>query len=207
MEVVILGIGNYAEVMIELCEELELSIYNLYHFNSTRNGENIGDYTIAGSYQDFIDLDNKNLDVVVAIGDNLIRETWLNKMRNLGYNTPTLIHPSAYISKSAQIGNAVYIHPRAFVWSRSVVSNSVIISPNATISHHAKVGSGCLISANSVVGSYVTLGERILVGINAGIISKKISIGSDSIIGGNAMVLENFPKNSVIIGTPGKILK
>lgn len=208
MKISILGIGNYSEVVMELCKETGHEIDSLFHFDSSRNGEKIDGYQIKGDYQDFITNyeEGTKINVVVGIGDNSTRCKWLNLLREKGFNTINLIHPTAYISPSATIGSGVYIHASSFVWTKSYIGNNVIISPKAMVAHHVSVGEGCLISANSVVGSYVTLEKRITVGINAGIISKMINIGSDSIIGANSMVLKSFPKDSVIIGTPGKRL-
>ena len=204
LKIAIFGIGNYSEVMVELCLELNLTITGLYHFDSSRNGEMFCGFEILGDYNDFITSNEKTTGVVVAVGDNKTRDYWLNKLFDLGYSIPNLIHPTAHISKSVRIGNGVYIHPRAFIWSGCEIANNVIISPNATIAHHVKIGDGCLISANATVGSYVQLGRRVLVGLNSGIISKNILIDDDSVIGANAMVLKNFPKNSKIVGTPAK---
>jgi len=203
MKVVILGIGNYAEPMIELCIECGHSIQGLYHFNKERTGEKVLDYEILGDYQDFIDNNNQG-NVVVAVGNNKIRNEKLNFFRDLGYYTISLIHPTAYVSNSAILGTGVYIHARAFVWTKTQIANNVIISPNAMVAHHVKIGEGCLISANSMVGSYVNVKERVMIGINAGIVSKALTIGSDAIIGANSMVINNVEPNDVMVGTPSK---
>ena len=203
MEVVVLGIGNYSEVIIELCLDIGHDIEALYHFDSSRNNEKIMGYKIQGSYKDFL-IEPKKSAVVVAIGDNILRAKWLNQLRNKGYFTPSLIHPLAYISPSSQIGSAVYIHANSFIWTKVKIFNNVIISPHAVVAHHTTIGEASHISANSTIGAYVTIEENVLVGINAGIISKPINIGANSILGANSMIVGNVPKNAIMIGTPGK---
>lgn len=204
MNVSVLGIGNYSEVIIELCQETGYTIDSLYHFNSSRTGEIVSGYEIKGTYDDFLDRKSPGSKVVVAVGDNKIRSTWLNKLRAAGYATISLIHPSAYISCSAQIGSGVYIHAHSFVWTKSRIADNVIISPHALVAHHTQIGEGSLISANAVVGSYVTLEDQVLMGINSGVISGKITLGAHSTIGANAMVIRNVDQDSVVVGTPGK---
>lgn len=203
MNLIIFGIGNYAEPIIELCQDCGHSIAGLYHYNSDRTGEIVMGYKILGDYNDFLNHTSEG-NIVVAIGDNKLRSEKLNYFRSLGYQTPSIIHPTAYISNSAILGKGVYIHAKAFVWTKSIIENNVVISPNAMIAHHAQIAEGCLISANSVVGSYVRLDKRVMVGINAGIISKSIVIGSDTMIGANAMVINGVEPNSIMIGTPAK---
>lgn len=203
MEVVILGIGNYSEVIIELCQEVGHTVVGLYHFNSTRNGEEVLGYKIKGNYQDFI-LSMPCNNVVVAVGNNEIRNEWLSKLRKLEFNTISLIHPLAYISPSATVGRAVYIHAHSFVWTKAFLYNDVIISPKAVVAHHVSIGEACHISASSTIGAYVQLESNVTVGINAGIISKPILIGAGSIIGANSMIIDNVEKNSIMVGTPGR---
>lgn len=204
MNVSVLGIGNYSEVIIELCQETGYTIDDLYHFNSSRNGEMVAGYEIRGTYDDFLEQKPPGSKVVVAVGDNSIRSTWLNKLRATGYDTISLVHPSAYISSSAQVGSGVYIHAHSFVWTRSRIADNVIISPHALVAHHTVIGEGSLISANAVVGSYVTLQEQVLMGINSGAISGEITLGAYSTIGANAMVIRNVDRESVVVGTPGQ---
>tara|TARA_B100001146_G_scaffold219559_1_gene226951 strand:- start:835 stop:1464 length:630 start_codon:yes stop_codon:yes gene_type:complete len=204
MLVNILGIGNYTEVIIELCLEVGYTDIKLFHFQEDRNDEYIMGYKIEGSYDTLLK-SKSNSCVVVGIGDNKTRGLLLNKFRDSGFKTPSLIHPDSYISKSAIIGEAVYIHSKAFVWTKVSIGNNSIVSPNAMISHHTKVGENCLISANSMVGSYNTLGENVLFGINSSSLSKKeIEIGDNVIIGANSLVTKRISSNSKVLGSPAK---
>lgn len=206
MEVYIFGIGHYSEVIIELCQECDIEIKGLYHYNDEKVGEWVLGYQIQGSYKDFF-FHHKKGNVVVAVGDNRIRTKQLISLRDKGYNTISLIHPQAYIASSAKVGSGVYIHRNAFVWTASEVRDYSILSPYAMISHHAKVGMGCLISSKSIVGSYVKVGDYSMVGINASIISKEIVIGKEVVIGASAMVKTDIPDNEVWAGVPAKRLK
>lgn len=206
MKVSILGIGNYSEVIIELCEDIGYEVESLFHFDSTRNGDLVMGFKIKGDYEDFLK-NPQGTNVVVGIGDNRIRSIWLDKLRGLGFNTINLVHPTAYVSKSAQLGEGVYIHAGAFIWTSSKLSNNVIISPQAMVAHHTLLKEGVSVSANAMVGSYVEVGKRVMIGINAGIVSKRLSIGKDAIIGANSMVLGNVEEKSVMVGSPAKKLK
>ncbi|MGY5351724.1 NeuD/PglB/VioB family sugar acetyltransferase [Wenyingzhuangia sp. IMCC45533] len=205
-EVFVFGIGNYSEPIIELIHDCGYEIAGLYHYNNSKRGTFVMDYEILGDYQDFFD-QYKTGKVVVAVGDNGIREEKLDLLKNKGYEIINLIHPNAFISPSAKIGSGVYLHADSFVWTKCRIGDYSILSPKAILSHHVTIGKACLVSTKSMVGAYVLLKDRVLVGNNAGIIAKKIEIGSDTIIGANSFVTKSFSHNSVLVGSPARFIK
>ena len=202
-EVFVFGIGNYADPIIELCLDCRYTIKGLYHFNSDRTGEMVNGYQILGDYNDFY-RDHKRANVVVAVGDNKIRFEKLKELKCRGHNLISLVHPTAYVSKSAVLGEAVYLHINSVVWSKSEIGDCTIISPNALIGHHCKIGKACLISGSSTIGCYVTIKDNTLVGIGSTIISKEITIGQNVTIGGQSLVTKDIPDNEVWAGVPAK---
>jgi serine O-acetyltransferase len=51
-----------------------------------------------------------------------------------------------------------------------------------------------------------TLGDRVVVGAGAKVLGA-ITIGEDTRIGANAVVVKSMPSNSVVIGVPGQVVK
>lgn len=208
MKIAIFGVGNYTEVIVELCNECGYDNIDLYHFNEQRVNEILNNYKVVGTYEDFIKNKDYKIPVFVAIGDNKVRGKWLDKLRDLGFKTPKLIHPKAYVSPSAVILDGCYIHANAFVWTKSKLGNNSIVSPNAMVAHHVTIGKNSLISANSMVGSYNILGDNVLFGINAcSISSSKIKIGKNTIIGANSLITKSVSDNSVMVGSPAEQIK
>ena len=77
------------------------------------------------------------------------------------------------------------------------------------------IGDDCHIRQNTTFGvarrgDPVThrpvIGDRVDIGVGAVIVGP-ISIGSDSVIGANAVVLQNIPPYSVAVGVPAKVVK
>lgn len=84
---------------------------------------------------------------------------------------------------------------------------SVIISPDATI------GINCNISPGVVIGlsnrgpkrGCPTIGDQVYMGPGAKIIGK-IHVGSNVVIGANAVVTKDIPDNAVVAGIPARII-
>ena len=86
------------------------------------------------------------------------------------------------------IEDHVKIDDIVHVGHNSIVKKDTQITAGSVISGRAKIGKGCWIAPNSV--------------IDAG-----CEIGDGCIVGTASLVMSNFPKNSVIAGSPARLLK
>ena len=86
------------------------------------------------------------------------------------------------------IEDHVKIDDIVHVGHNSIIKNAAQITAGSVISGRAKIGKGCWVAPNSV--------------IDAG-----CEIGDGCIVGTASLVMSNFPKNSVIAGSPAKFLK
>jgi serine O-acetyltransferase len=84
------------------------------------------------------------------------------------------------------------------------------------IGYKVIIGKGCKIYHNVTIGTkdtknfknapYPIIGDNVLIYPNS-IIIGDISIGDNSIIGAGAIVLNDIPSNSIVIGNPARIIK
>ena len=86
------------------------------------------------------------------------------------------------------IEDHVKIDDIVHVGHNSIIKKAAQITAGSVISGRAKIGKGCWVAPNSV--------------IDAG-----CEIGDGCIVGTASLVMSNFPKNSVIVGSPGKLLR
>jgi serine O-acetyltransferase len=76
----------------------------------------------------------------------------------------------------------------------------------------AIIGDGCMIGSNVTIGGkskrtgLPIIGDRVYISTGARILGD-IFIGSDSVIGANAVVIKDVPPNSIVAGIPAKIIK
>lgn len=206
-KVLILGAGFYGEAMCELALELGYEIEGFYDDDEKKIGAQVMEVPVLGSIKDFIKKATKNQNVIVAIGKNTIRRNLLEQIRSFGANTPTLIHPSSIIFKSAKIGQGVYIQPKVFVWTKVIIGDDCILSPNVVIAHHSHLEPGCLVSTNAAVGANIHIGKDAFLGMSCNITTGVSSIGENSLIGAGSVVVKDVEKNTVVVGVPAKFLR
>lgn len=203
-EIFIVGAGTYGEAMYELAEMLSYEVKGFLDEDDKKQKTTIMGSSVIGKFSSLTEKEMRDKNFIVAIGNNKIRESTMTKINNLGGITPTLIHPNATISPSANIGKGVYIQANAYIWTKASIGDFSIISPNVVICHHAVIGKACLVSNVSAVGASVNLGDRVFIGMGATIMTGVKMICEDTTIGAGAVVIDSIYLGGVYVGVPAK---
>ncbi len=74
-----------------------------------------------------------------------------------------VIHPSAIVSASAEIGKNIAIGPRAVLGEYAKVNDETTIGAGSVIGDRVSIGNHCRIDANVTIYSGTTLGDRVIV--------------------------------------------
>jgi acetyltransferase-like isoleucine patch superfamily enzyme len=87
------------------------------------------------------------------------------------------------------------------------IGNNVMIGANSIIMdtdfHHADPGKRHMI--NDVPAKPVIIEDNVFIGLNSFIL-KGVTIGENSVIGANSVVMDSIPKNAIAIGNPCKVI-
>ena len=144
--------------------------------------------------------DKEESDVVVAIGNSVIREKLQQKLCDKGLNVVTLIHPDAVIGQEVSIGIGTVI------MAGTKVGKGCIINTGATVDHDNEIGDFAHVSVGSHLAGTVRVGERSWVGAGA-VVSNNITICADCVIGAGAVVVRNIDKQGTYIGVPANVVQ
>lgn len=69
----------------------------------------------------------------VAVGDENTRRDLTCKLNQIGFIIPTLIHPTAFISKETEIGVGTVIYPRVTIATGVHIGKDCIIGTGSTV--------------------------------------------------------------------------
>jgi serine O-acetyltransferase len=104
----------------------------------------------------------------------------------------------------------IEIHPGATIGPRFFIDHGmgVVIGETAEIGSDVTLYHGVTLGGTSLNKGkrHPTLEDRVVVGAGAKILGA-ITIGADSRIGANAVVIKPVPPNSVVVGVPGQIVQ
>lgn len=87
----------------------------------------------------------------VAVGNNELRSVWSEKLRVAGYNIPKLLHPTAYLSPSAQIEAGTIVLPMAVVHNNVKIQRGCIIGIGTILDHDVSIDEFCQIDAGAIL--------------------------------------------------------
>lgn len=209
-EIYALGVGHNTSVFIDLADACGYTIKGLYHFNDERTGEIDHGFEILGSFKDIFNKGSlKGNKFLLTMGDNIVRTELSNKILSLEGQVPSLIHPSAVISRFAKISPiGVYISPFTYVQADSSIGDNTVLLSHVNISHTTSIGKSCFIAGGATIGAYTTMEDYVFVGQGALSISAKAKhIGHHAFIGARSLLTKDVPANVVVAGSPARIIR
>lgn len=113
-----------------------------------------------------------------------------------------------WISSIARVFTGVEIHPGAHLGSGVFIDHAlgVVIGETAEIGNDVTIYQGVTLGGTSLNHGkrHPTIADRVIIGAGAKLLGP-ITVGHDSRIGANAVVLKSVPPNSVVVGIPGRI--
>lgn len=141
-KLLILGCGGHGHVVAEIAETLG---YTEIAFLDDRCREAIG------KIADMARFTAQYSEAFVAIGNNRTRCALTEQLERCGYRIPTLIHPSAYISRSAVLEAGCVAEPLSVVNTNSRIGKGCILSAGAIVDHDVSVGQYCHINTGTII--------------------------------------------------------
>lgn len=143
MNLLILGAGSHGQEVRELAESLRI-FQKIAFLDDAREGV-LGPCRRFGHYVEEYPV------AVAAVGDPALRMRWLRDLAAAGFVLPVLIHPTAAVSPSAEIGAGSVVCARATVGPSVRIGIGCIIASGATIERHAILPDGLYVDCGQVV--------------------------------------------------------
>ncbi len=210
-EVIIVGAGGHAAELREYIDlhnqarpadrmtvvgliDDELSNYEHYDYHEPYLGD-IKTHKVTQNYE-----------YLMAIANLKYRKPLIERFLNEGAIFTGLIHPTALIASTAEIGMGVVISHNASLGPKVKIGDFNMLNSRCTIGHDTVLGKYNFISPQVALSGNTIIGESNLIGTNAATIPG-ITIGNNSIVGAGAVVIKDVPDDVVIVGNKAKILK
>jgi sugar O-acyltransferase (sialic acid O-acetyltransferase NeuD family) len=145
---------------------------------------------------------------LVCIGDvhGEARVRYSRQLRQLGLKAISAIHPVAFFSEEAVLGEGIQAMPGSVVNDCAIIGDFCIINSNSTVEHECVLGVGVHVMSGATLGGLVRVGDCSSIGSGATVLPR-ITIGSNCIIGAGAVVTKHVPDNAVVVGVPGKVVR
>ena len=207
----LLGPGGHASVVLEILKQYD---------NIDILGFTDADYPKVKEYKSYpvLGTDNKLENVfkndkanyafitVGSTGDNILRKKLYDKIISFGFKSLNIIDENSLISSNVTLGIANLVSPGVKINSDVIIGNNNIINTGSIIEHGSRIGDHVHIAPGAILAGNVMIDDLVHIGLGAKII-ENVKVGKNSLIGAGSVIIEDVPKNSVVVGNPGKIIR
>lgn len=210
MQVVGLGAGGHAKVVIEILELMgEHELVGLLDPRRDLWNTRVHGINVLGDDDLLPELHSQGVRAAfVGIGsvkDTRPRLQLYNKARYLGFLLVKAIHPQAVVSSSALIGDGPTIMAGAVVNASAKLGDNVIVNTGAIVEHDCIIGHHAHIATGAKLAATVNVGEGAHIGAGA-TVRQSINIGLRAIVGAGSVVVDDVIAESLVVGVPARPL-
>jgi sugar O-acyltransferase (sialic acid O-acetyltransferase NeuD family) len=141
-----------------------------------------------------------------AIGDNKARAEMAHRALRFGWRPATLVHPSAILDSSAEIGGGSFIGPQVVASWNARIGAHVVIDAHVSIGHNAVLMDFCEVFAGARINGNCQLGEYALVGCNGTLLPGTV-VGRGAVVGANTLAHGVVAPDTTLVGVPARIIR
>jgi len=180
-DILLVGFGGHAKSVAD-CIERERK-YNIIGYSDLQKADS--QYSYLGTddaLQAIFDSGIKNAAIGIGyMGKGEIRRQLYSKLKDIGFNLPIIVDPSAIISNTAVIGEGAFVGKGAIVNAEAIIGKMAIINTKAIVEHECVIGDYSHVAVGAVLCGQVKVGEAAFIGANATVIQCR-EVKSNTII-------------------------
>ncbi len=207
---IILGAGGSSQQIAGAIEDINLrnATWELVGFlddDPTKLGETIGGLKVLGPMAAAKQYSARFICGIASARDPRNREMILTRTGLERDQFATVIHPSASVSRYAQVGLGTAILQNVVITQNTVVGDHVLILQNVSIGHDVTIEDFVTVAPGAIVtghgrlrtGAYLGAGCRIKNGL---------TVGEGAVVGFGSAVAKNVPPGVTVFGNPARPL-
>ena len=199
--ILVIGAGGHAKAVVGAAKVSGYDVRAVYDDDESKWGKGILGVPIFGPINRI--LDAPRIPVIVAIADAATRKAFVDR---LPLEWGTLIHSTAVIDPTAEIGPGTVAFAGVVVQADVRIAQHTILNANATVSHDCILEEFVHLAPGVDLGSGVFIGTGAFLGIGA-VAMPGVRVGAWSTVGAGAAVTEDLPERIVAVGCPARVIK
>ncbi len=135
---------------------------------------------------------------IIAVGDIAARRELIEKLSG---PFATVVHPSAIVSPSAELGAGVFVGPLAVLHARARVGAHTILNTASVVEHDCALGTNVHVAPTAALGGNVRIGPDTLFGLGAKALPGS-RVGARSVVGVGCVVVSAVGDDMTVVGVP-----
>ena len=125
---------------------------------------------VVGTFEDACrQFPRDSVAIALGIGYNDLAARWQawQRIRCAGWSSPALVHPRAFVSRSAQLGEGTLVMAGAIVDRQVHIGEASVLWPGACVNDDVKVGANTFVSPNATLCGEARIGAHSFIGAGA----------------------------------------
>jgi sugar O-acyltransferase (sialic acid O-acetyltransferase NeuD family) len=202
-DLIIIGAGEHAGVVAETALCADWNILGYIAPEADKQIEKRYSLKHLGQDEDFEHIRKEYSDALFlcAVGNNSLRKKIVQQLNLLSECSAVVIHPSAVVASSAEIGSGTVIFSRCVIQSGVKIAAHCIVNSGSIVEHDSNILDFVHIAPGVVTGGGVTIGNETFVGLGARV-RDHIVIGAQVTVGAGSVVVRDVPDNQTVVGIP-----
>lgn len=202
-KLLILGAGGHGRVMAEAAEAA--AIWQEIAFLDDRHAVLNGSlrWPVPAGIREARRFASAYADATVAVGDSAMRLAWIDMLAAEGFCLPPLVHPAAWVSPTASLGEGCVVMAGAVLQADSQLGRGCIVNTGASIDHDCRLGDGVHVCPGAHLGGDVRVGAGSWLGIGCSVI-QGVRIGEYATVGAGAAVIRDVTDGLTVAGVPAR---
>ncbi len=140
---------------------------------------------------------------VCAIANPDIKEKITTSFMAKGAQFINIIHPTAVIAETSEIGIGVVVYPYCVISDNTEIGNFVTLNLYNSIGHDAKIGDYTTVSAHCDITGAVKIGKKVFMGTHVSIVPT-VKVQDEAVLCAGSVVMNNITKGKKVLGNPAK---
>lgn len=203
---IIISAGGHAKVLAGLLNATHAVVIGFTDADASRHGDRLLGHPIIGGDEKIAAYGPDKVELVIGIGctrpSSVRRDVWQSYKQD-GYRFRSCIHPAAWVSPDAEIGEGAQIMAGAVVQPGTVIGENTIINTRASVDHDCRIGAHVHIAPGAVLGGTVTAGSGAHIGTGATVIENR-AVGAGALVAAGATVIHDVEDGAFVAGVPAK---
>ncbi len=196
--IVLVGGGGILNEVVEILEHnVEYSIAGIVS-DRLKQGDK---HPILGTSQTLPQLRQAGISYAVfAVGmfrNHKGRAAECDRLRDLGYQLPNIIHPLATVSHKSRLGWHNLILGNTYVGSNVELGNDCILDIGSTIAHDCRLGDNVHLAPGVTLAGHVEIGRDTLIGVGCNIFAE-VKIGEGVTVSNGVSIFEDIPDRAFV---------
>jgi sugar O-acyltransferase (sialic acid O-acetyltransferase NeuD family) len=202
--VYLIGAGGHGKVVLEALSLSGCEV-KVLDADSSLTGKEILGHVIGREEKVLASLEEP-AHFFVGVGDGSSRRRVVERWEARGHRLVRVIHPTAVVSPSAEIGLGVVVMAGAVIQAGAAIGKGAIVNTGATVDHDCRIGAFSHIAPGAHLAGNVEVGEAAWVGIGTAV-REGIAIGHRCVVGAGSVVVDDLPPDVVAYGSPCRAVR